>query len=91
MTVDSGVTHESDGKAIIMFESLLCLLREKNILTRADLEHLTEIVADRVTAAATGPLPCCPQRAAEALSDIRRVTGYIGHRFGGKRTHRFVF
>ena len=66
-------------EGLIILQHLLCLMREKNILSRADIEEL----CDRVTAS-VGPLACCPQAASAASADMRRMTSYIGQQYGGK-------
>jgi hypothetical protein len=71
-------------EGIIILQSLLCLLREKNILTRADIEDLCRKVEARAAQAADGPLPCCSEAAAAASADMQAVTQYIGARYGGK-------
>lgn len=71
-------------ESLIILQSLLCLLREKNILSRADIEELSHKVRLRATGVADGPLPCCPESAAAASEDMQRVTSYIGQRYGGK-------
>ncbi|WP_375429203.1 hypothetical protein [uncultured Sphingomonas sp.] len=71
-------------ESIIILQSLLCLLRERNILTRADLEELSHKVALRASCATDGPLSCCPDAATAASEDLRRITSYLGQRHGGK-------
>ena len=66
-------------ESLIILQSLLCLLREKNVLSRADIEELARKVEQR-----TGPLACCPEAASAATADMRQVTSYIGQRYGGK-------
>ena len=70
---------ETGEESLIILQHLLCLLREKNILSRADIEDLCHKVVDSV-----GPLPCCPQAASAASADMRRMTNYIGKHYGGK-------
>ena len=77
-------TADPGEESLIILETLLCLLREKNILSRADLEELSHKVRLRAAGAADGPLPCCPNAAEAASEDIQRVTRYIGQRYGGK-------
>ena len=60
------------------------ILREKNVLSRADLEELSHKVGMRAKGAADGPLPCCPDAATAASEDMRRITSYLGARHGGK-------
>lgn len=71
-------------ESMVILQSLLCLLREKNILTRADLEELSHKVALRASCATDGPLSCCPDVATAASEDLHRITSYLGRRHGGK-------
>lgn len=71
-------------EATVILQSLLCLLREKNVLTRADIEILCERVAMRATEADRDPLPCCTQAARGAAEEMARIGGYIGKQYGGK-------
>jgi len=71
-------------ESIIILQSLLCLLREKNILSRADIEELNHRVEMRATGAADAGLPCCPEAAAAAAEDMQHMTRYLGQRYGGK-------
>lgn len=48
---------DSGDKAIIILQSLICYLREKNVLTRADIEELRERVDSRLSAAEKS-MPC---------------------------------
>ncbi|HEX8381946.1 MAG TPA: hypothetical protein VF592_01085 [Sphingomonas sp.] len=75
---------DSGDESLIILQSLLCLLREKNVLSRADLEELSRKVELRATGAADGPLPCCPDTALAASQDMQRVTSYLGRLYGGK-------
>ncbi len=76
-------THTGD-EAVVILQSLLCLLREKNILTRADIETLCDRVAMRATEADRDPLPCCSEATRAAAEEMRRIGGYIGKQYGGK-------
>ena len=71
-------------ESLVILQSLLCLLREKNILTRADIEELNAEVSRRAYGPAEAPLPCCPESAVAASEDMKRLTSYIGQRYGGK-------
>ena len=71
-------------EALVILQSLLCLMREKNLLTRVDIETLCERVAMRATAAEADPIPCCPQAAAVASSEMAKIGGYIGQHYGGR-------
>ena len=66
-------------ESLIILQHLLCVLREKNILSRADIEELCHKVVD-----SSGPLSCCPQVASAASADMQRMTSYIGKQYGGK-------
>ena len=71
-------------KSIIILQSLLCLLRERNILSRADIEDLCAKVEERAAHHDLDPLPCCDKQAGEAASIMSGLSDYIGHRYGGK-------
>ena len=73
---------------LIIIQSLLCLLREKNILTRADIERLCEKVTMRATQAERDPLPCSLETARAAADEMTRIGNHIGKYYGGK--HRRV-
>ena len=73
-------------ESLIILQSLLCLLREKNILSRADIEELSHKIGQRAKGSAEGPLSCCPETARAASADMERITQYIGQRYGGKHT-----
>ncbi len=74
-------------KSWIVLETLLCMLRENNILKRSDIEELCERVKSRASALTTHPLPCCKQSAAMAAAELTKLGDYIGHRYGGKHKH----
>lgn len=86
LQAESGV--DNGDKSLVILQSLLCLLREKNLLTRADIEELSEKVALRATDRARDPMPCCAGGARAAASEMSTLTAYIGQRYGGK--HRRV-
>ena len=71
-------------ESLIILQSLLCLLREKNILNRADIEELSAKIERRARGTADGPLPCCSEAASAAMADMQQVSEYIGRRYGGK-------
>ena len=71
-------------ESLIILQSLLCLLREKNMLTRADMELLCQKVERRASGTSQIPLPCCSESAASASGIMQRLTSYIGQRYGGK-------
>ena len=72
-------------ESFIILQSLLCLLREKNILSRADLDELAHKVDQRAAGQVEGPLPCCAESASAASADMQRMNSYLGQRYGGKR------
>ena len=65
--IELGVGDSGD-KSLVILQSLLCLLREKNLLTRADIEELREKVEARASDHAGDPLPCCIEGAAAAAA-----------------------
>ncbi len=80
-------SHPSD-ESLVILQSLLCLLREKNVLTRADIEELTDRVAMRAAQAERDPLPCCAEATQAAAREMARIGSYVGQRYGGK--HRRI-
>ena len=88
--VPIGVEH-GDGpvgdpgqESLIILQSLLCVMREKNLLTRADVEELTRKVDRRAEGTSKIPLPCCSESAQSASGLMHRLTNYMGQRYGGK-------
>jgi len=81
---------EAGEESLIILQSLLCLLREKNLLTRADIEELCLKVDRRADGTSQMPLPCAMHNAQSASGIMHRLTSYIGQRYGGKhsRIHR---
>lgn len=79
-TVEADPGEESQ----IILQSLICLLREKNLLTRADLDELCRKVDSRARGEGEIPLPCCAQAAQGASGIMHRLTGYMGKRYGGR-------
>ncbi|PZQ59849.1 MAG: hypothetical protein DI544_09995 [Sphingomonas taxi] len=71
-------------ESLVILQTLLCLLREKNLLTRSDIEDLCERVAMRAAAAERDPLPCCAAATSAAATEMARIGSYIGQRYGGK-------
>jgi hypothetical protein len=71
-------------ESMVILQSLLCLLREKNLLTRADIEGLCEKVSMRATQAERDPLPCSLETARAAASEMTRIGEHIGSYYGGK-------
>ncbi|WP_022685183.1 hypothetical protein [Sphingomonas phyllosphaerae] len=71
-------------EGLVILQTLLCLLREKNVLSRADIETLCDRVAMRAAAAERDPFPCCAEATRAAASEMARVGSYIGQHYGGK-------
>ena len=76
---------DNNEKSLVILQSLICLLREKNLLTRADIEELKEKVAQR---AAHDPFACRQDGVAAAVNEMQALGGYLGKRYGGR--HRRV-
>lgn len=79
----------SGDESLIILQSLLCLLREKNLLTRADIEDLCHKVEARAAGEGANALPCCVEKATAASNEMHRLNDYIGHRYGGKHARSF--
>jgi len=75
-------------ESLVILQSLICLLREKNLLSRADIEDLCEKVSLGIAGEIPVPLACCPESARAATEDMQRLTSYIGQRYGGKHARR---
>jgi hypothetical protein len=75
---------DSGDKSLVILQTLLCLLREKNLLSRADIEELCERVAARAQEAEADPLPCCLESATAAAAEMAKIGNYIGLHYGGK-------
>lgn len=84
--MDCEATEPKGGEdtSLIILQSLLCLLREKNLLSRADIEELSERVRQRAADHAHDPLPCAEQGAVLAASEMHKLSDYLGRRYGGK-------
>lgn len=78
---------ESGEKAMILLQSLICYLREKNVLSRADIEELRDRVEARIAATETA-LPCASAIAAAAATEMRELDDYCGRTYGGKHRRR---
>lgn len=75
-------------KAMILLQSLICYLREKNVLSRADIEELRDRVEARI-AASDAHLPCATSAlAAAAANEMRSLDDYCGKKYGGKHRRR---
>ncbi len=75
---------DPEDKNLVILQSLLCLLREKNILSRADIEELCDKVQARVANHASDPLPCQMSGARAAATEVAQIGDYIGRKYGGK-------
>lgn len=76
--------ERSGDETLVILQSLLCLLREKNVLTRADIETLCERVSMRASQAERDPFACEAEAARTAAQEMARISGYIGPHYGGK-------
>ncbi|GAA0665671.1 hypothetical protein FHT00_000885 [Sphingomonas insulae] len=83
-----GLYGKTGDESLVILQSLLCLLREKNVLSRADIEELTDRVAMRAAQAERDPLPCCAEATQAAAREMARIGTYVGQHYGGK--HRRV-
>lgn len=83
MGLSRNIDVDPGEESIIILQSLICLLREKNLLTRADIEDLKHRVELRAREP-EGALSCCPVAAAAAAQDMEQMTTYLGQRYGGK-------
>jgi hypothetical protein len=88
MSDPRALSANAGDESLVILQSLLCMLREKNLLTRADIEDLTDRVAMRATQAERDPLPCCSEATHTAATEMARISAYIGQHYGGK--HRRV-
>lgn len=79
------LSNERAGdESIVILQTLLCLIREKNLLSRADIEDLCDRVAARAAQAERDPMPCCSEATVAAAQEMARIGSYIGQRYGGK-------
>ncbi|WP_081570636.1 hypothetical protein [Sphingobium herbicidovorans] len=69
-------------KAMILLQSLICYLREKNVLSRADIEELRDRVEARMATPDSG-LSCATALVA-AVNEMRELDDYCGKKYGGK-------
>ncbi|MEH3035595.1 MAG: hypothetical protein PGN23_03745 [Sphingomonas adhaesiva] len=77
--------QERNGdEAMVILQTLLCMLREKNLLSRADIEELCDRVAMRAAQAERDPIPCCATAARAAADEMAKIGTYIGRHYGGK-------
>ncbi|MCP3736354.1 hypothetical protein M9979_15915 [Sphingomonas sp. RP10(2022)] len=82
--MDNGLQSQAGDESLVILQSLLCLLREKNVLSRADIEELTDRVAMRAAQAERDPLPCCAEATRGAAREMARIGQYVGQHYGGK-------
>lgn len=75
---------DPEDKNLVILQSLICLLREKNVLSRADIEELCDKVQARVANHASDPLPCQMDGARAAATEVAQIGDYIGRKYGGK-------
>ena len=79
--------HPDPGQeSLIILQSLVCLLREKNLLTRADVQELCRKVDSRAQTETQAVLPCCSEAAQGASGVMHELTTYIGQKYGGKHS-----
>lgn len=74
---------DSGDKAMIILQSLICYLREKNVLSRADIQELRDRVEARIAANET-QLACTSAMAAAAANEMRELDNFCGKKYGGK-------
>ena len=84
MSMDGFRTVGQQDETMVILQTLLCLMREKNLLSRADIEELCDRVAMRAAQAERDPLPCCAEAATAAAGEMARISGYLGRQYGGK-------
>jgi len=89
VTTPMRLEADPEDKNLVILQSLICLLREKNILSRADIEELCATVQRRAADPALDPLPCQSAALRNAAADVAHIGDYIGRRYGGK--HRRAF
>ena len=82
---DAAVPPADTGDtSLVILQSLLCILREKNLLSRADIEDLTQRIRVRAADHDRDPLPCCVAGVTKAAEEMGQIDSYIGRRYGGK-------
>lgn len=84
MATNLKLEADPEDKNLVILQSLICLLREKNVLSRADIEELCEKVQARVADHAGDPLPCQIDGARAAATEVAQIGDYIGRKYGGK-------
>ena len=88
MSIFESADQGHEDKNLVILQSLLCLMREKNLLSRADIEQLCATVQARAADHDHDPLPCRGNAATAAATEMAQIGSYIGQRYGGK--HRRV-
>lgn len=81
-----GLGPDAGEESLIILQSLLCLMREKNLLTRADIQELCTKVDSRARGETQVALPCCTEAAQGASGVMHELTDYIGRKYGGKHS-----
>ena len=71
-------------ESLVILQTLLCLLREKNLLTRSDIEDLCERVAMRAAAQHGSGSRSAAAATSAAATEMARIGSYIGQHYGGK-------
>ncbi|WP_404476493.1 hypothetical protein [Novosphingobium sp. BL-52-GroH] len=85
---DEGKCDVDPGdKAVTILQTLVCYLREKNILSRADIERLADQVSARIAQGETH-LPSAVTAASAAAMEMRRLDDFCGRKYGGKHSRR---
>lgn len=80
---------DSGDTSLAIIQTLLCILREKNVLSRADIEDLSDRLRARAADHDHDPLPCCVQGVTKAAGEMAQIGDYIGRRYGGKHRRPF--
>jgi hypothetical protein len=68
----------------VVMQNLVCLMREKGLLSRADVEELCAKVDMAVEHPELQPKPVRPEAALAAAKGMHELNDYIGRRYGGK-------
>lgn len=85
----TGASQPTGEESLIIMQTLLCMLREKNVLSRADIEELCHRVEQRVEAQDDKLMPCSIGGAMSASSAMQRLSTYIGRKYGGKHARPY--
>src|SRR3546814_20133371 len=85
---ETGMSMNNDNvapgeKAMILLQSLVRYLREKNGLSRSDIEELRNRVEARMATPESG-LSCATALVAAAVNGMRELDDYCGKKYGGK-------